>query len=46
MKWIFNKAFISQNLVLFYSYLGIIIFMIIIAILLVAKEIKKQNDSK
>ena len=46
MKWIFNKVFINHNLVLFYSYLGIIIFMIIIAILLVAKEIKKQNDSK
>jgi len=46
MKWIFNSAFISRNLILFYSYIIIMILMIITAMILVVKETKKQNASK
>lgn len=45
MKWIFNKIFISQNLVLFYSYIGIILFLIFLSIVFVIKEIRSQNAS-
>lgn len=46
MKWIFNKNFIIQNPTLFYGYVISIVLMIIIAIIFVVKEIKKQNDFK
>lgn len=46
MKWIFNSVFINQNLILFYSYIISIIFMIMIAMIFVMKEIKNQDASK
>ena len=46
MKWIFNVIFVSRNLILFYSYIIAMILMIIIAMILVAKEIKNQNAFK
>lgn len=45
MKWIFNKIFISQNLVLFYSYIGVILFLIFLSIIFIIKEIRSQNAS-
>lgn len=43
MKWIFNKVFISQNFALFYGYVGFMILCIIVAVILVAKEIEKAK---
>lgn len=42
MKFIFNPFFIKNNELLFYTYLGIIILIIIITILFVIKEVGKK----
>lgn len=42
MKWIFNKVFISENIVLFSVVSFLLLIMIILAIVFAAKEIKKD----
>ena len=44
MKYIFNKLFIAGNEYLFYTFLGIIIVIIVATIFLVIKEV--HNDNK
>ena len=43
MKWIYSKSFILNNQILFYIFLGIILFIIIFAIVMASKEIKSDN---
>ena len=45
MKYIYNKYFIIGNEKLFYMYLAVIALIIITTIILVIKEVKK-NDNK
>lgn len=42
MKLIFNKIFISENIVLFWVVSFLLLIMIILAIVFAAKEIKKD----
>lgn len=42
MKLIFNKIFISENIVLFFGISILLLIMIILAIVFAAKEIKKD----
>lgn len=46
MELTFNKIFVMNNLGLFYGFLISMLLGIIIAILLVLKELKKKDDNK
>lgn len=46
MKWIYNKVFILNHQVLFFTFLILIVLMIILAFVFAKKELKKQDDIK
>lgn len=46
MELTFNKIFVMNNLELFYGFLIFMLLGIIIAIILVSKELKKKDDNK
>ena len=46
MEWTFNKIFVMSNLSLFYGFLISMAIGILIAIILVSKELKKKDDNK
>lgn len=46
MELTFNKIFVMNNLELFYGFLISMLLGIIIAIILVSKELKKKDDNK
>ena len=43
MSWIFSKAFIIDNQILFYAFFGVIVIMILFAFIMANKEIKSDN---
>lgn len=43
IEWIYNSFFIKENKILFYSYLFIIILIILLTIYFVVKELKNVN---
>lgn len=45
MEWIYNKAFMMENQILFYIYVFLIILMILITAWLVYKEVKKESGN-
>ena len=44
MKWIFNEAFILENKVVFYVISFLLISLILLAFILVKREIKKNDN--
>ena len=46
MKWIYNKVFILENPILFYSFIILMIVMIAISFFFVYKELNKKDDNK
>jgi len=47
MKWIFHNIYIKQNQTLFISFLVLMLVILILTIVFVNKELKKQeNDNK
>lgn len=46
MELTFNKIFVMNNLGIFYGFLFSMLLGIIIAIILVLKELKKKDDNK
>ena len=43
MNYLFNTLFLEENEILFYSYVAIIIIMIVLTILFVKKELGKKK---